>query len=302
MAVQGRTSKKKVVGPKKLRQPKALKRAATDLAPSSSRSNSLTRREREIQEQMQKQRRGEKYVKKVTKQPKVEALPVPEFKTELRENESMRDFENRLRMERLRIERGMGTFEHKTSQRRLDYKRERRQEKAEKKRAKKAGEEKDDEFTGSTDHIAFGDRVERPPCFEDLALPGDAFMKLNRTKKEESNLEKLQKALKTANSDVRSQFSNVENPTETDEQRKIRIKLQQEERKKLLDQAREQQRQVTVEKARIQAQEAYKQLKSKRGGSTVNIGNLTAHTSTIYAAGVKAAKNSLDGGVYHHGR
>ena len=131
-----------------------------------------------------------------------------------------------------------------------------------------------------------------------------------------SNLEKLQLALKTTNSSIKTvsgdNSDGEDSGDETTDPLKLAIlaqkkKEKQVERERLLKIAREKQREVDLEKARLQAQAAYRQLKDKRGGasgSRVHMGTLTSTTKTIYQAGVKAMRDlhSVDGGVYHHGR
>jgi hypothetical protein len=132
-----------------------------------------------------------------------------------------------------------------------------------------------------------------------------------------SNLEKLQLALKSTNSSIKTvsgdnSDDDDDSGDETTDPLKLSIlaqkkKEKQAEREKLLKIAREKQREVDLEKARLQAQAAYRQLKNKRGGESgtkVHMGTLTSTTKTIYQAGVKAMRDlhSVDGGIYHHGR
>lgn len=339
MAVQGKsgTGGRKKPPIKVYRPPKHAKAVRQfDLAPEQAighRVNNMTRKEREVQFQMSGIRPQKKHrrradtqgldrlvVKKIKEKNAAEEIPV-EFKTAVRENESVEKYEHRLRMEQLRIQRGMSDYGSKTSERKLEYKRDRRAQKQVKKVARLREDEKDEDFTGHTEHVAFGEVVERPPSFADMVLPGETLTLAGAQKRRpETNLELLQMALKTANSSVRNQFGGDNNDHNDDDDdngmeddpRKREFlaqqrKQKQKEREALLKVAREKQRQVDLEKAKLQAQAAYQQLKNKRGGDSkgkASMGSLTASTQTIYQAGVKAMRDlhSVDGGVYHHGK
>lgn len=271
---------------------------------------------------------------------KLKSAPSIKLKAEIRPGETLQRFENRLKLEKERVERAQlsGFDDVRVSSRRIEYKRDRRHDKADRKRAKETDKALDDHFRGSAEKIAFGDVVQRPPSFADLKLPGAVSLEPKRM----SNLEKLSKALDTATTQVQQEVKSLrndnvrlqamvdnddsENDSDDDylydkteqklrQQRRILKQLdlqkrqaQQADRARALEDARKSHHALELEKMRYQSQLAYQQMKAKRSKTSASTGasmaDLTRATDGIRREDRSAMKtlSDVDGGVYHHGR
>lgn len=311
--------KKKYTGPK---YEKPIRQR--DLAPTSSGAE-MNYRDRMVMYQLQREQEGLKPLKRRRREADtyglaptevIRAKDADEFNTEKREGESMEKFENRLRMERLRKEKALrSAFVKQSSEAKQEYRREKRRLKSEKKAHLASEAEKDRRYDGSVEKIAFGERVDRPPSFDDIVLPGDhKGNQLDAGKL--SNLEKLQRALTNMEKDTKrkTRMDAAEDQAAAAEQvddndpmvqmmRAQEKKMKEQQREKQLKEARERQRAVEVEKARLQAQLAYQQMKTKRGNSA-NLSSLQGIGSQLGRASSQASKDlqSVDGGVFHMGR
>eukprot|EP00461_Guttulinopsis_vulgaris_P004595 UN04597 len=245
----------------------------------------------------------------------VRVKDVDEYKTEKRESESIEKFELRVRMEQIRKEKVANKFEKHASAAKQEYRRNKRALKQEKKLKKLEEEEKDKAFYGKPEQIKFGEVVHRPPSFDDIVLPGEKGNQLDG--KRMSNLEKLQKALSSMEKDTKKKQKalHLGEPLDDEEDkadendpmvqlmRQQEKKMKEAQREKQLKEAREKQRAVEIEKAKLQAQMAYQQMKNKRGNNP-SLSSLAGIGATLRQATSQAMRdlNSVDGGVYHHGR
>jgi hypothetical protein len=133
MAVQDRNKHKKKTPFKGYRAPKHVKKVRHfDLAPSEAKRQTMTRKEREIHNQVRPGAQDVKRMRSISRKAdtrglydpktskntsqKIDYTPV-EFKTTLRDNESIDQYEHRLKMEELRITKSMSGYEHKNSER-----------------------------------------------------------------------------------------------------------------------------------------------------------------------------------------
>jgi hypothetical protein len=213
---------------------------------------------------------------------RIESKPAPKYETELRDGESMIAFLNRLNKEKNDHMRENKKTLRATNPRKIAYNKERRMRAAEKILDKKIDEQKEKEFYGVRERIAFGDIVERPPSFDDISLPTN-----KKAAARSSNLAILTKALAQADADVKAKYGDLVDATgaeeeeqeEDEEAAKRPRKISQQERAKLLADARQNQRKAEVEKARLQAQMAYRDLKAKRGHK--GMAALATHGETL---------------------
>jgi len=126
--------------------------------------------------------------------------------------------------------------------------------------------------------------ADRPPSFDDITLPTN-----KKAAARSSNLAILNEALARANADVKAKYAIAEDEEEEEDNEDAPKRVSKEERAKMLAEARAKQRKAEVEKIRLQAQMAYRELKSRRGHKGMSA--LAVHGETLRQGAQSAMQN-----------
>jgi len=247
---------------------------------------------------------------------------VPKMKTELHDGQSLRQFRNKLREEEINAvkvgNKALAEAAKGNSERRKLKLKERKLKHDERRLLKRVDRDEEARFRGEQDDVVFGDTVDRPPSFDDIALPAQK-QKGGRM----SNLEILNKALAEAAKKAkaaeaaasggaeddargkgkrgsRDEFADVRRHLDSEAaeaalvaEEKRRAAVSFEQRQAMLAQARADLRRAEIERARAQAQLAYRDMKAKSGRGGRGFAALTGGDSQL-RSGAQVAQRRLE--------